>query len=277
MSPISIFSGSSFVMKMASSCNPGKPATKPPLSPATGVWELQEHIFETLVRPAVREIFWQDGGDDAEYWAGHYGTLLDGAELTFNDPAPTNLHLTPGTYPLNAPGGGHQWDPQHRRQPRCLPHLRPSSETQSSRRSSLSSPPGVFLDDGSDQGTAWSQPLFDDSVWASGSAELGYGEGDELSTIAGQGTHFTNYFRHRFILDAGELADISGLSLRLKRDDGAVVYLKTATKLSARIYPAASSPHIKHACLLGARRRPTVSHLQHRLQPARRGRERPRC
>ena len=72
---------------------------------ATGVWELQEHIFENY--PAgVREIFWQDGGDDAEYWAGHYGTLLDGAELTFNDPAPTDLHLTPGTYPLNAPGGG---------------------------------------------------------------------------------------------------------------------------------------------------------------------------
>lgn len=190
---------------------------------ATGVWELQEHIFENY--PAgVREIFWQDGGDDAEYWAGHYGTLLDGAELTFNDPAPTDLNLTPGTYPLNAPGGGisgilntddnpgasHTYDLVGKT---VIETLVPLQSTWS------------FLDDGSDQGTAWSQPVFDDSVWASGSAELGYGEGDELSAIAGQGTHFTNYFRHRFILDAGELADISGLSLRLKRDDGAVVYL----------------------------------------------------
>eukprot|EP00002_Diphylleia_rotans_P028042 TRINITY_DN5651_c0_g5_i1.p1 TRINITY_DN5651_c0_g5~~TRINITY_DN5651_c0_g5_i1.p1 ORF type:complete len:987 (-),score=194.36 TRINITY_DN5651_c0_g5_i1:169-3129(-) len=29
----------------------------------------------------VRYIYWEDGGKDVEYWAGHYGTQLDGASL----------------------------------------------------------------------------------------------------------------------------------------------------------------------------------------------------
>ena len=38
-----------------------------------------------------------------------------------------------------------------------------------------------YLDDGSDQGSAWADPLFDDSTWATGPAELGYGDGDEAT------------------------------------------------------------------------------------------------
>lgn len=190
---------------------------------ATGNWELQEHRFENY--PAgVREIYWEDGGDDAEFWAGHYGTLLDGAELTFDDPAPTALFLTPGTYPLNAPSGGvcgilnTDDNPEASHIYDLVGEL--SSETIVPLQSNW-----AFLDDGSDLGTVWIQAAFDDSAWASGSGELGYGEGDELTPIAGQGTHFTNYFRHRFTLGAGKLADISALKLVLKRDDGAVVYL----------------------------------------------------
>jgi hypothetical protein len=202
---------------------------------ATGSWEIQEHRFEDY--PAgVREIYWEDGGDDAEFWAGHYGTLLDGAELTFDDPAPTALHLTPGTYPLNAPSGGicgilntddnadasHTYD--------LVGAL--LSETVVPLQANW-----AFLDDGSDQGTAWIQPSFDDIAWVSGFAELGYGEGDELTSIAGQGTHFTNYFRHPFTVGANKLADISGLTLLLKRDDGAVVYLN-GTEIARDNLPA---------------------------------------
>ncbi|MCP5056481.1 MAG: hypothetical protein GY937_07100 [bacterium] len=43
-----------------------------------------------------------------------------------------------------------------------------------------------YLDDGSDQGTAWRDPLFDDTGWAIGPAELGYGDGGE-STVLGYG------------------------------------------------------------------------------------------
>ena len=78
-----------------------------------------------------------------------------------------------------------------------------------------------YLDDGSDQGTAWREPDFDDSAWASGPAQLGFGEGDEATTITSG--HITYYFRHTFSVD--DPAGIGALRLHLKRDDGAVVYL----------------------------------------------------
>jgi hypothetical protein len=59
-----------------------------------------------------------------------------------------------------------------------------------------------YRDDGSDQGTAWQSPSFDDSTWASGSAELGYGDGDE-ATVVSYGSnpnrkYTTTYFRKMF-------------------------------------------------------------------------------
>ena len=78
-----------------------------------------------------------------------------------------------------------------------------------------------YLDDGSDQGTEWRAADFDDSSWASGAAELGFGEGDEATTLASG--HITYYFRHTF--SVASPGDVSTLTLFLKRDDGAVVYL----------------------------------------------------
>ena len=78
-----------------------------------------------------------------------------------------------------------------------------------------------YLDDGSDQGTAWRSAEFDDSAWSSGPAELGFGEDDEATAITSG--HITYYFRHAFSVD--DPATIDDLRLYLKRDDGAVVYL----------------------------------------------------
>lgn len=190
---------------------------------ANGGWVLQEHRFRNY--PAgVREIYWEDGGDDAEFWAGHYGTILDGAELTFDDPIPTALTLIPGTYPLNAPRDGICGILETEDNPDATHTYDLVGEVINETLVPLQST-WSYLDDGSDQGTVWNQSGFDDSAWPTGAAEIGYGEGDEQTTIAGQGAHFTNYFRHRFTLDAGTLANISGAALRLKRDDGAVVYL----------------------------------------------------
>jgi len=77
-----------------------------------------------------------------------------------------------------------------------------------------------YLDDGSDQGTAWRQPAFDDSTWAVGAAELGFGDGGE-TTVLSSGA-ITYYFRREFFL-----ADVptDDAIMALKRDDGAVVYL----------------------------------------------------
>lgn len=84
-----------------------------------------------------------------------------------------------------------------------------------------------YLDDGSDQGTAWSAPSFDDSTWASGPAQLGYGDGDEATVVSfgpnSEAKFFTTYFRHTF--QVPNPAQVQRLRMRLLRDDGAMVYL----------------------------------------------------
>ncbi len=84
-----------------------------------------------------------------------------------------------------------------------------------------------YLDDGSDQGTSWRDPAFDDASWASGDAELGYGDGDEV-TVTSFGPDpdnkpITTYFRKTF--QVNDPAAITDALLRLIADDGAVVYL----------------------------------------------------
>lgn len=84
-----------------------------------------------------------------------------------------------------------------------------------------------YLDDGSNQGTNWIARTFDDSSWSNGLAQLGFGDGDEVTTLrsarADQTRIVTYYFRRAFVLT--NAADYVGLSLRLLRDDAGVVYL----------------------------------------------------
>ncbi len=84
-----------------------------------------------------------------------------------------------------------------------------------------------YLDDGSDQGTAWRAPTFNDGAWATGPAELGYGDGDEATVVSygpsGQNKYITTYFRHHF--NVANPAAVQSLTLGLLRDDGGVVYL----------------------------------------------------
>ncbi len=87
-----------------------------------------------------------------------------------------------------------------------------------------------YLDNGTDPGTNWIQMAFDDSAWQSGPAQLGYGDGDE-ATVVGYGgvatnKHLTTYFRHTFVLT--NAASFVDLTVRVLRDDGAVVYLNGA-------------------------------------------------
>ncbi|MBA4147270.1 MAG: DUF4185 domain-containing protein [Verrucomicrobia bacterium] len=83
-----------------------------------------------------------------------------------------------------------------------------------------------YLDNGSDQGTAWRQTNFNDITWRLGQGEFGYGDGDEKTVVQSgpAGARFiTTYFRRQFkVIDP---AAFSSLTLRLRRDDGAVVYL----------------------------------------------------
>ncbi len=88
---------------------------------------------------------------------------------------------------------------------------------------------GVLIDDGeswryddsgSDLGTGWRAADFDDAGWSVGNASLGFGEGDEGTVmIAGNVT----YYARKTFQFTGPTPD--SLDLRLRADDGAVVYL----------------------------------------------------
>jgi len=91
-----------------------------------------------------------------------------------------------------------------------------------------------YLDDGSNQGTAWTSLTFNDSAWKSGPAPLGYGVANDgpqqelpATTVgygpAGTNKYVTTYFRRAFTVS--NPASVSGLNVSLQRDDGAVVYL----------------------------------------------------
>jgi acid phosphatase type 7 len=87
-----------------------------------------------------------------------------------------------------------------------------------------------YLDNGSNQGTAWRASAFDDAAWPTGAAQLGYGDGDE-TTVVGYGANasskfITTYFRRSF--SVADPTAFTGLNLRLKRDDGVIVYLNGA-------------------------------------------------
>ncbi len=81
-----------------------------------------------------------------------------------------------------------------------------------------------YLDRGEDGGTAWRGLFVNDSAWASGAAPLGYG--DPVATTVGFGPdpnnkHVTTYFRRTFTVEHGYTTFL----LRLRRDDGAIVYI----------------------------------------------------
>ncbi|MCB1100450.1 MAG: lamin tail domain-containing protein, partial [Verrucomicrobiae bacterium] len=84
-----------------------------------------------------------------------------------------------------------------------------------------------YLDDGSDQGTAWVAPGFDDSGWKSGAAQLGYGDGDE-ATVIGFGDDSSNKFVTTYFRLGFELSDVEAFeefTIGIQRDDGAIIYI----------------------------------------------------
>ena len=84
-----------------------------------------------------------------------------------------------------------------------------------------------YLDNGSNQGTAWKELGFNDSSWKSGPARFGFGGDGEVTTTSfgpdANNKYVTTYFRKTF--DVATPALVTALNLNLLRDDGAVVYL----------------------------------------------------
>jgi len=84
-----------------------------------------------------------------------------------------------------------------------------------------------YLSDGSDQDSAWQKLAFNDSNWSEGLAQLGYGDGDEV-TVVDYGSNssdkpITTYFRHKFFIS--DTTGYKKLLFRVLKDDGVVLHL----------------------------------------------------
>ncbi len=84
-----------------------------------------------------------------------------------------------------------------------------------------------YLDNGTNQGTAWRASAFNDAAWVSGNAQLGYGDGDEATIVSygpnANNKYITTYFRKT--ITVADTSLFSNYTLNIKRDDGAVVYI----------------------------------------------------
>lgn len=84
-----------------------------------------------------------------------------------------------------------------------------------------------YLDDGTDQGNAWTALSFNDTSWDFGPGKLGYS--DNPATLLSYGPsssnkYITYYFRKPFLVQDISLIEDS-LDIELLRDDGAIVYI----------------------------------------------------
>ncbi len=83
-----------------------------------------------------------------------------------------------------------------------------------------------YRDNGSNQGTAWRANAFNDAAWSTGTAELGYGDGDETTVVSygpsSSNKFITTYFRKTITIPNAGL--FAGYRVRIKRDDGAVIH-----------------------------------------------------
>ncbi len=90
-----------------------------------------------------------------------------------------------------------------------------------------------YLDDGSNQNTAWRQVGFDDTSWQSGSGQFGYGDGGEITILNACGIpvqypscsnkYISYYFRKS--INIPDVAIFKSFIFEMYRDDGVVIYV----------------------------------------------------
>jgi Polysaccharide lyase len=93
-----------------------------------------------------------------------------------------------------------------------------------------------YLDNGSDQGTAWRAVVFNDAGWKSGVAPLGFGDGDEV-TVTNKAP-ITTYFRK--VVSISNPAQYTKLILEFKRDDGIIIYVNGVKRASSNVSSTAT-------------------------------------
>src|SRR5687768_3640369 len=84
-----------------------------------------------------------------------------------------------------------------------------------------------YLDNGSNQGTAWRTAVFNDAGWLSGNAKLGYGIPDATTTVSygpdANNKYITTYFRKN--ISIADVAPYTAFRISVKRDDGVIIYI----------------------------------------------------
>jgi len=99
-----------------------------------------------------------------------------------------------------------------------------------------------YQDAGTNAGTAWRQPSFNDSTWATGAGQFGYNQGDE-ATVVSFGPddfekHTTTYFRRQFTRPSS--VTWTNVALRVLFTDGIAVYINGTEVLRRNLPPNAS-------------------------------------
>jgi hypothetical protein len=97
-----------------------------------------------------------------------------------------------------------------------------------------------------DPGAAWTSAAFDDTAWKSGPSQLGYGDGDEATTLAHPSpAQPTVYFRKKITLAKA----LSAAAAEVLHDDGVVVWVNGRQVFSRYV---GSTAHAAYATALSA-------------------------
>lgn len=156
----------------------------------------------------------------------HGGNVASGFELNMGGTTGTIYYTTDNSDPRLTGGG-------------ISPAANPYQSSSSNETLVPTGSVWKFRDQGEDLGASnivvghasygpahWKHPAFDDSLWSAGPAELGYADSPVTTVYFGPNSSakfITTHFRRHFtVTNAGQ---ITGLAVRIKRDDGAIVYI----------------------------------------------------
>jgi len=184
----------------------------------------------------LRSVGWYPSMD-APVFSQHGGSIARGAGIAISTSATAVYYTLDGSDP-RAPGGAVAPDAIRAPFSEELPDPQDFLTTGQVWK---------YLDDGSDQGTAWRAVDFADTAWASGPSELGYGESDQATDvgwaddpdISGLQRNATTYFRRT--VEISNPASFSWFVVKLKYDDGAAVYVNGTEAVRTDNLPAGAA------------------------------------
>lgn len=188
-------------------------------APVTGYWDAifpidVQRFRNVSLYPSINQPTFSQNG----------GVVPSGFQLTFSTDQPTAYYTLDGTDPMGANG-----------LPSAMAHAYQGGFVTTS-----VIPQGgewKYLVAASAPSSAWKIASFNDTAWATGNGQFGYGDGDETTTVGFGGNtsarYITTYFRKKFDLTA--LPEV--VKLNLLRDDGAVVYLNNKEIVRSNMHP----------------------------------------